>query len=156
MNELNGELKKQLEIMHEVMEIFIKYNKKLIKESNEESPYKLTPTKYYMLKMIYNAGTCMVMDVARKLDLSSGATTIILKQLEEEDLIIRLRDKDDRRVVWLRLTDAGKAFIEKKLEKRDKFLLNILSKLSAEERSHFLGLLEKMAGEIKEEIEKSS
>ncbi|MFD2612818.1 transcriptional regulator, SarA/Rot family [Paenibacillus gansuensis] len=36
-----------------------------------------------------------------------GRTTIMLSQLEEDGFITRKRSEEDRRIVWLTLTDEG-------------------------------------------------
>jgi DNA-binding MarR family transcriptional regulator len=47
-------------------------------------------------------------DLAKRTDLSSGAMTNRLDQLEEEGLVRRLRDPDDRRGVLVELTEKGR------------------------------------------------
>ena len=50
-------------------------------------------------------------EVARRLEMDAGATTRLLDRLEAKGLIERSRSDVDRRVVQLRLTDAGRAAV---------------------------------------------
>ena len=47
-------------------------------------------------------------ELARHLDCDAGAVTRLLDRLESKGLLERLRSETDRRVVHLRLTDAGR------------------------------------------------
>ncbi|MGH3103623.1 MAG: MarR family winged helix-turn-helix transcriptional regulator [Gaiellaceae bacterium] len=90
-------------------------------------------------------------DLARIADLSTGAMTNRLDQLEQAGIVRRLRDPDDRRGVIVELTDAGRrlhdeaisvqaekeALIAAALTEREKEQLNALLRrvmLALEER----------------------
>ena len=86
----------------------------------------------------------MVADISNKLHLTSGATTSLLNQLEEESLIQRVRDEKDRRVVWVSLTDESKKLVSMITEKRNGFLKDMLAALTVEEQEEYFRLLNKM------------
>ncbi len=48
-------------------------------------------------------------DISRELSHDKGSMTRIVDQLEERGFLLRQRDKDDRRLVFLTLTAAGRA-----------------------------------------------
>jgi DNA-binding MarR family transcriptional regulator len=50
-------------------------------------------------------------EIARQLHIDAGAMTRLLDRLECKGLVERLRSESDRRVVQLRLTDAGEAAV---------------------------------------------
>jgi DNA-binding MarR family transcriptional regulator len=49
-----------------------------------------------------------VSDLGNKLSLDSGTLTPLLKKLEADGRILRTRDQDDERKVWIDLTGEGK------------------------------------------------
>jgi DNA-binding MarR family transcriptional regulator len=56
------------------------------------------------------ANTCA--DISRELSHDSGSLTRLVDQLDRRGLILRTRDRKDRRVVTLALTPAGRAAIK--------------------------------------------
>lgn len=67
----------------------------------------VTPTQYFLLKIMAANETCKAADIAHILDISPSAATTILDRLYKHGWIERHRSDTDRRVVWLRLTEQG-------------------------------------------------
>lgn len=148
----NQELSKQIDAMDQLTETILRYKLKLFENKDKDPEIRLNPTKYHILKTIYNKHSCMVIDIARELQLSSGATTISLNQLEEDHLIVRLRSKEDRRTVKTTLTDKGRQVIEEALAARNRILADLLEPLTAEEREQLFGLIQKIADQLARKI----
>ncbi|WP_062293237.1 MarR family winged helix-turn-helix transcriptional regulator [Demequina phytophila] len=85
------------------------------------SPYELTPG-----------------ELDRALLITSGTTTHRVQRLESRGFVTRRRDEDDRRVVRVRLTDAGRAAHEVAHEAHAENETRILSGLSEGEREELL------------------
>ncbi|PLT29001.1 MarR family winged helix-turn-helix transcriptional regulator [Peribacillus deserti] len=136
--------KNYLEDMDRITEAFFRFKNKLIEEKYEELPVKMTTTKYRMLKTIKQTDQCMVADIVRNLELSSGATTLILNKLEEENLLTRKRYEKDRRIVFLRLTKQGEDILHKISESRKDFFTAALKTLTDDEKMQLMHLLQKI------------
>lgn len=69
----------------------------------------MTATQWMTLVSLYfnHADTCA--GLARRMAHDKGAMTRIIDQIEANGWVLRQRDPDDRRVVRLTLTDAGRA-----------------------------------------------
>jgi DNA-binding MarR family transcriptional regulator len=94
-------------------------------------------------------------DLARIADLSTGAMTNRLDQLEHAGLVQRLRDPDDRRGVLVELTDRGREIWESALGVQAEKEALLASALSAQEREQLNGLLRRLMLEFeKRGIEK--
>ncbi|RAL26491.1 MarR family winged helix-turn-helix transcriptional regulator [Thermoflavimicrobium daqui] len=112
---------------------------------NPEPEHKLTPNKFILLRTLLFKGKCMVADLSREVNLTSGATTIALNRLEQEGLIIRNRDHIDRRIVWVDLSNEGKQLVKSILKNRQKFIKQILNVLTEQEQETFISLLNKIS-----------
>ncbi|GIU88358.1 MAG: hypothetical protein KatS3mg009_2873 [Acidimicrobiia bacterium] len=66
-----------------------------------------------VLRLVHRHGPVVVSDLARRLGLDLSTVSRQLRPLEEEGLVARSSDRDDRRVVWLALTPKGRRVIER-------------------------------------------
>ena len=71
--------------------------------------YNLTYTQYITLLALWEKDDVTVKELGNRLYLDSGTLTPLLKKLEIQGLITRLRDSVDERNVYIRLTEIGKA-----------------------------------------------
>jgi DNA-binding MarR family transcriptional regulator len=69
----------------------------------------LTYTQYLVLLVLWENDMVSVKTIADRLDLDSASLTPILKRLESAGLLTRIRNKDDERVVEIKLTESGNA-----------------------------------------------
>lgn len=69
----------------------------------------VTVTQWIALKVVRDAAVSNPGELARELNITTGATTRLIDTLEERGLIARDRSIEDRRVVGLKLTEAGEA-----------------------------------------------
>ncbi|MDN4593542.1 MarR family winged helix-turn-helix transcriptional regulator [Polycladomyces subterraneus] len=109
---------------------------------------EITPQKFLLLNNLLRMKKCKVNDLAQEVKLSSGATTLALNRLEKEGLILRSRDEEDRRIVWVELSEEGRSLILRLVEKRHRVWEKMLSALTPEEEQEFFRLLEKMVNQL--------
>lgn len=75
----------------------------------EMEPTGLTNAQWMPLLKLHMGVASTVAELARECELDAGSMTRLLDRLEAKQLCVRVRSKDDRRVVNLELTDAGRA-----------------------------------------------
>ena len=75
----------------------------------ELEPKGLTNAQWVPLFKLYIGCASTVADLARQCDLDAGSMTRLLDRLEAKQLCRRVRSAEDRRVVNLELTEAGRA-----------------------------------------------
>jgi MarR family transcriptional regulator, organic hydroperoxide resistance regulator len=78
-------------------------------------PLGLTYPQYLAMLVLWEADGLTVGQVGERLQLDSGTLTPLLKRLEAQGLVQRLRDAEDERRVLLQLTTAGRALKAKAL-----------------------------------------
>lgn len=66
----------------------------------------------HVIAMLEAEGTLTMSDLAEAIDVSLPSATGLVSRMEERGLVERLRDSADRRVVHVRLTEAGRALTE--------------------------------------------
>jgi DNA-binding MarR family transcriptional regulator len=75
----------------------------------ELEPAGLTNAQWIPLLKLYMGNASTVAELARVCELDAGSMTRLLDRLEAKQLCRRVRSSDDRRVVNLELTEAGRA-----------------------------------------------
>ncbi|WP_454190471.1 MarR family winged helix-turn-helix transcriptional regulator [Paenibacillus sp. Marseille-Q7038] len=144
----NKELQaEELETLDQLLMTFIRFKNKIYVEQQKEFNHKLNPTKIQIIYML-SRERLMAVEIVKRLQLSSGATTIILNQLEAEGYITRARSEEDRRIVWLFLTKEGQHIADHLRENRKRVNKEILGLLSQEERVQFLDIVKRMEERI--------
>ncbi len=82
-------------------------------------------------------------ELSRWLLVSSGNVTGIIRRLEKEGLVLRTREKSDRRRHLVRLSEAGMRAFELHSREHEKWIREIFSGLTPEEMATLQRLLKK-------------
>jgi DNA-binding MarR family transcriptional regulator len=72
----------------------------------------LTGPQIWAMRVIHEHGPINISDIARRMYLHPTTVLGIVDRLEARGLVSRNRSKDDRRVVWLELTQDGKDLVQ--------------------------------------------
>lgn len=108
------------------------------------TPLGLTANQWRPLLLIRYKGIDTPAELARAMDVDTGATTRMLDRLEAKGFVRRDRIAEDRRVVKVTLTDAGHAQTEKILPILADSLNLHLQGFSDDEIRMLLALLKRM------------
>ncbi len=73
----------------------------------------LTYTQYLVFLVLWEKDHISVGDLCHRLYLDTGTVTPLLKKMEKEGYIKRIRKKEDERIVLIILTDKGRSLREK-------------------------------------------
>ncbi|AEH46935.1 MarR family winged helix-turn-helix transcriptional regulator [Parageobacillus thermoglucosidasius] len=110
----------------------------------------MTNDQYYLLRDIKKKGKCTSTELASVFGVSKSAITAMTNRLVEKGLLQRTRDPNDRRVVYLTLTEHGDEWIAKAEDKVHKLVESLIAKFSEEEIEAFIQTYEKFARILQE------
>ncbi|HIJ95634.1 MAG TPA: MarR family transcriptional regulator [Desulfuromonadales bacterium] len=68
---------------------------------------KLTISQFGVLEALYHKGPLCQRDIGSKILKSSGNITMVIDNLERQNLVSRIRDEKDRRYLTVNLTESG-------------------------------------------------
>lgn len=78
--------------------------------------FGITYTQYITLLVLWEQDNITVKELGKKLHLDSGTLTPLLKKLENMGIVQRIRDTQDERNVYIRLTEKGASMKDEALE----------------------------------------
>lgn len=112
----------------------------------------LTTTQMFVMRYLSYVEQAKSSEIARIAGLSPGAITQVCDELVRLKFVDRIRSNNDRRVVFVALTDAGRQRLKDLVTERAKKLGALMDKLGEEDARQFLTLLERLV-EILDEDE---
>lgn len=83
-------------------------------------------------------------EMAKKLDKNTNTLSTILDRMEEKGLVKKIRDTQDRRLVWAKMTDKGKEKLNSTVKASWSMFETLTAVFTPEEMKTFNGLLEKL------------
>lgn len=133
------------------MEKELRYISGLIKQKGREilNSYTITPPQFVALQWLFEHGDMTIGDLSNKMYLAFSTTTDLVDRMEKNELVVRVREEQDRRVVRIKLLKEGERIIEEVIQKRQDYLETVLVDFSAEEVEQFSSLLEKLHTNMK-------
>lgn len=72
------------------------------------APYGVTLPQYYILRELFNEDGVTQRELSARLEATEPATLVTLRRMEENGLVLRVRDAADRRKIGVYLTRKGK------------------------------------------------
>ncbi|MGG0656725.1 MarR family winged helix-turn-helix transcriptional regulator [Rummeliibacillus pycnus] len=125
----------------------------LIKQKGREilSNYTITPPQFIALQWLHELGDMTIGDLSNKMYLAFSTTTDLVDRMERNELVQRIRDNQDRRVVRIHLLKEGERIIEEVIEQRQTYLADIVKDFQSEEVQSLSILLSKLYKEMNQD-----
>src|SRR5699024_459410 len=135
------------------MEKELRYIAAIIKHNGRKilKNYTITPPQFIALQWLFEHGDMTIADLSQKMFLAFSTTTDLVDRMEKNDLVKRIRDEKDRRVVRIKLLEEGKRVIEEVIDKRRLYLNSVLSDFTEDEVGELSQLLSKLHEEMKKD-----
>lgn len=119
------------------------YSNKIFKQ------YNLTYPQYLVLQILWTSSPVNVKKLVTELSLDTGTISPLLKRMETNGLITRVRSELDQREVFVHLTDKSKE-IQSHLEGATD-ILKEASQFTDDEYNEFVKLLNKLIHNLREQ-----
>ncbi|MEY8414767.1 MarR family winged helix-turn-helix transcriptional regulator [Tissierella praeacuta] len=119
--------------------------------------YDLSNTKFNVLVILYKGCTeeMYMSKIGERMLLSNANITGLIDRLEEQSLVKRVRSKEDRRKIVIKITEKGISSVEKVMEDYIKWSKKLMEVLTVEENNQLIKLLKTLQQGIIE-IEKDN
>jgi len=113
----------------------LRYISGIIKQKGREilSNYTITPPQFIALQWLFEEGDMTIGELSNKMYLAFSTTTDLVDRMEKNELVVRVKNPNDRRVVQIHLLDEGKRIIDEVIKKRQIYLQDVLVNFSPEE-----------------------
>lgn len=104
--------------LSEFENIYRQLTRKLALEWNKQMEQPISGSQSYILEKLNNEGPHKVSSLAEALGITAGAVTGLSDKLIASGLAERKRSEEDRRIVYLSITEHGREVLETFQEKR--------------------------------------
>ncbi len=104
----------------------------------------LTPSQFGILETLFHLGPLCQGELSEKLLKSTGNVTLVLDNLEKRDLVKRVREVVDRRMVRVHLTPTGEVLIRRVFPLMVKAIVAELAILTPQEQVTLGDILRKL------------
>ncbi|ACH38227.1 winged helix-turn-helix transcriptional regulator, MarR family [Citrifermentans bemidjiense Bem] len=108
------------------------------------SEARLTISQFGVLEALLHKGAMCQRDVAAKILKSTGNITLVIDNLEKQELVRRERSLEDRRYYTVVLTDKGRALIEVVFAEVEAAIVSEMSVLTEQEQETLGELCKKL------------
>lgn len=110
----------------------------------------LTGPQLTVLKLLEQFGDLSLSGLSERIRAQNSTVTGIIDRMEREDLVVRERSKEDRRVVYIRLTPKGRELARGIPVEPMEIFRGALDSLSAEETRTLLRIMTKLAKRVRQ------
>jgi DNA-binding MarR family transcriptional regulator len=108
----------------------------------------ITLPQLWVLGYLVRQRECSMRELASFMKMGLSSVTGMVDRLEKQKLAERRRTEKDRRIVFVSITAKGRKALMEIIEQRRKTTLELFESLTAEERSIYLCILEKLVKKL--------
>jgi len=116
--------------------------------------YGLTQPQFGALETLGHLGPMTIGELCRKQLVSGGNMTVVIDNLEKEDIVERVPSTKDRRATLVQLTRKGRQMFDGIFPKHAAYVADEASVLSRQEQNQLSRLLEKLGKGCRDENSK--
>ncbi|MDX8046604.1 MarR family transcriptional regulator [Gracilibacillus sp. S3-1-1] len=133
----------------------LRYIASIIKQKGREilHNYPITTPQFIALQHLLERGDLTLGELSKHINLAFSTTTDLVDRMEKIEIVERVRDTKDRRVVRIHLLDKGRKIIHEVLEKRREYLGEVLTNVEVEDMEQLSRLLHLLHQQMRQQTE---
>lgn len=106
--------------------------------------FEINETEFLVLFALDANGPLTIQDIGQKINMTSGTMTYVIDKLEKKTYIKRVRCSEDRRRIFIELTDQGKSFWDETIVVHAEHLKDFFSHVTDDEMHQVTDLMKKV------------
>lgn len=133
-----------IDILNKVQTRIIYNEEKILKDVIGDT---LSIKEFHTLEVVYSSmlsKTNTAGTIANRLGITLGTCTTNIDRLVGKGLINKIKNDNDRRVVYIELTEKGQQVYLKHISTHKKLIAKVISKLTMSEKASLLSIIGKM------------
>ncbi len=131
--------------LHDLVQDILKQFQEINATACNGPHVELNMQELRVVEFLGNEGPRMMRELAKHLAVAVNSMTSIVDSLERKELVRRHRSEEDRRVVRVELTDAGREIYQSLVEVNLRLFRSMLGALTQDEQEIFMVLFRKIA-----------
>jgi DNA-binding MarR family transcriptional regulator len=148
-----SEIKAEVDSILEAIVYLYTESRRITKEVARSA--ELTGPQLTVLKMLEGVGDLSLSALSERIRAQNSTVTGIIDRMERESLVVRTRSTEDRRVVYIRLTEKGAKIAREITVEPMEIFRSALESLSASDMRDLLRILTKIARRVQSLVRRS-
>jgi DNA-binding MarR family transcriptional regulator len=132
-------------VIREIDQLLPAIYRRMEQQSAKLNKAKLSITQEIILRVLATWEKATMSELSRVLGTTMGSTTVLVDRLLKEGLVTRAHSEEDRRVVFIHITESGQRLLAQCQEYRVNYLTECFSGLSDQDLLGIRDALQKMA-----------
>jgi len=152
MSPVNPDLKSEVDQVLEAIIYLYTESRRITKELAKRAD--LTGPQLTVVKLLEQVGDLSLSELSDKIRAQNSTVTGIIDRMEREGLVTRERSKEDRRVVYIKLTPKGRELAREIPVEPMEIFKSALETLSGQEMKDLLRIMTKVAKRVRHIVDK--
>jgi len=131
-----------VELLPQLMQEISRY------ENNYVTTGKITCQQFLVLDQLAGQPQWTMNEFVLSMDKKFSSATGMIDRLVKQGLVTRHRGKDDRRTVFVAITDKGREIIHEVYQQKKQGIIQLFKRLDANERQNYLDIIEKLVNSL--------
>ncbi|BAC12401.1 MarR family winged helix-turn-helix transcriptional regulator [Oceanobacillus iheyensis] len=99
---------------------------------------------FTILEALYHKGKQTIREISEAVLINTGSITYVIDKLENNGLLTRTNSPDDRRAVYIEITDKGKEIMDEIFPKHQRVIEELFEGISEEEKQTVIEVLKQV------------